>query len=183
VLDPGPAYTGELARAGVVVNDPLRRGRLVGADLLPAFAAAGPLDVYGMGVADLPGRLAAGAPGCDVVAHDDWPQRRMHADLARRRVYLHPFRWTSLGLALVEAMHLGMPVVALATTEAVRAVPAEAGVCSTRLDELTAAVRRYLHDPSAAAAAGRAARSAALDRYGLGRFLADWDSLFKEVTG
>jgi hypothetical protein len=58
----------------------------------------------------------------------------------------------------------------------------EAGVCSARLDELTAAVRRFLHDPSAAAAAGAAARSAALDRYGLGRFLADWEMLFKEVT-
>jgi hypothetical protein len=182
VVDPGPRYTGELPRAGVVINDPVRRGRLVGTDLLPAFAAAGPLDVYGMRVAELPARLARQDPACDIAAYDDWPQHRMHAELARRRVYIHPFRWTSLGLALVEAMHLGMPVVAVASTEAVRAVPAEAGVCSTRLDELTAAVRRFLHDPAAAAAAGRAARSAALGRYGLDRFLADWDRLLKEVT-
>ncbi|MFP5394481.1 MAG: hypothetical protein ACLGI6_23810, partial [Gammaproteobacteria bacterium] len=32
VPDPGERYTGELARIGVVVNDPLRRGRVVGAD-------------------------------------------------------------------------------------------------------------------------------------------------------
>ena len=39
-------------------------------------------------------------------------------------------RWTSLGLSLLEAMQLGMPVVALATTEATVAVPPEAGVVS-----------------------------------------------------
>jgi glycosyltransferase involved in cell wall biosynthesis len=70
---------------------------------------------------------------------DDLPQRKMHAELARRRVYLHPFRWTSLGLSLLEAMLLGMPVVALATTETADAVPPEAGVVSNRLDVLTSA--------------------------------------------
>jgi hypothetical protein len=178
VVDPGPRWTGELPRAGVVVNDPVRRGRLVGTDLLPAFAAAAPLDVYGMRV----GGVRELLDGYDVITHDDVPQGRMHTDLARRRVYVHPFRWTSLGLALIEAMHLGMPVVALATTEAVEAVPPAAGACSTRLDVLTDAVRRFVADPAAAAAAGRAARTAALARYGLGRFLADWDGLLKEVT-
>jgi glycosyltransferase involved in cell wall biosynthesis len=116
-----------------------------------------------------------------VVAHD-LPQLEMHNELARRRVYVHPFRWTSLGLSLVEAMHLGMPVVTLATTEAVEAVPPEAGARSNRIDVLTGAVRRLLADPGEAAAAGRVARRAALARYGLARFLHDWDRLLKEVT-
>lgn len=175
VVDPGPLWTGELPRAGVVVNTPVRRGRLVGTDLLPAFADAGPLDVFGMDTAALSavdGRLTG----------HDLPQAEMHAELARRRVYVHPFRWTSLGLSLIEAMHLGMPVVALATTEVVEAVPAAAGARSTRLATLTEAVRCYLADPAAAAAAGRVARAAALARYGLARFLDDWDRLLKEVT-
>ena len=71
-------------------------------------------------------------PACPGVTAHDLPQAEMHAQLARRRVYVHPFRWTSLGLSLVEAMHLGMPVVALATTEAVEAVPPAAGACSNR---------------------------------------------------
>jgi glycosyltransferase involved in cell wall biosynthesis len=100
----------------------------------------------------------------------------MHAELARRRVYVHPMRWTSLGLSLLEAMHLGMPVVALAATEAVSAIPASAGVVTTRPDELAAAVWRFIHDPSEAQAVGAAARESALARYGLGRFLADWDA-------
>jgi glycosyltransferase involved in cell wall biosynthesis len=95
---------------------------------------------------------------------------------------VHPVRWTSLGLSLLEAMHLGMPVVALATTEAVEAVPVDAGVLSTRPARLAEAVRTFVHDPDAARLAGKAARSAALERYGLARFLRDWDALLEEVT-
>ena len=95
---------------------------------------------------------------------------------------MHPVRWTSLGLSLLEAMHLGMPVVALATTEVVEAVPTEAGVLSTRPERLHAGVREYLSNPDAARLAGKAARAAALERYGLDRFLADWDVLLEEVT-
>ena len=101
---------------------------------------------------------------------------------SRRRVYLHPFRWTSLGLSLIEAMHLGMPVVALAATEAVEAVPAGAGVLSTRRDRLRDGLRALLEDPALAAEMGKRAREAALARYGLHRFLADWDRLLAEVV-
>ncbi|HEX2893905.1 MAG TPA: glycosyltransferase [Marmoricola sp.] len=174
VVDPGHRYSGEWDRAAVVVNDPVRRGRAVGTDLLPMLAQVAPLDVFGMGVHQLPG--AVDIPAERLWTFEDLPQERMHRELARRRVYVHTARWTSLGLSLIEAMHLGMPVVALATTEAVVAVPPEAGVVTTRLEELTAAVWRFVHDPAAAQAAGAAARAAALSRYGLGRFLADWDA-------
>jgi glycosyltransferase involved in cell wall biosynthesis len=53
---------------------------------------------------------------------------------------------------------------------------------STRVDVLAEAARRFLRDPDAARAAGDAARAFALERYGLGRFLADWDELLSEVT-
>jgi glycosyltransferase involved in cell wall biosynthesis len=103
--------------------------------------------------------------------------------MARRRVYVHPIRWTSLGLSLLEAMHLGMPVVALGTTEVHEAVPPEAGVVSTRVDVLAEAARRLVNDPEEASERGRAARAAALERYGLERFLADWDGVLEEVAG
>ena len=177
IVDPGERWTGELPRAAVVVNEPVRRGRTTAAS---PDSRSPPVDVFGMGLAGLhetygldPGRVAL---------HDDPPQAAMHAELARRRVYVHPVRWTSLGLSLLEAMHLGMPVVALATTEVVEAVPADAGVLSTRPEVLWDAVRTYLHDEDAARLAGKAARAAALDRYGLARFLADWDRLLGEVT-
>lgn len=174
VVDPGHRYSGDWARAAVAVNDPVRRGRAVGTDLLPVLAATVPVDVFGMNVEPLNDALGIGTDR--LWTFEDLPQDRMHAELARRRVYVHTARWTSLGLSLIEAMHLGMPVVALATTEAVRAVPPEAGTVTARLDELSAAVWRFVHDPGEAQRVGAAAREAALARYGLGRFLADWDA-------
>ena len=180
IVDPGHRYSGEWARAAAVINDPVRRGRAVGLDLLPAFASAAPLDVFGMRVHGL--GAATGISPERLWTFEDLPQHQMHTELARRRVYVHSSRWTSLGLSLLEAMHLGMPVVALATTEAVRAVPAPAGVVSTRMEDLVSAVWRFVHDPLEAQAVGAAAREAALARYGLGRFLADWDALLLEVA-
>ncbi len=177
IVDPGPRYTGELERVAVVVNEPVRRGRVTGTDLLAGFAEAAPLDVFGMGVE----ALAASVPG-RIEAHDDVPQATMHDQLARRRAYLHPVRWTSLGLSLLEAMHLGMPVAALATTEVVEAVPSEAGVISTDPAVLADALRRWLADPAEAFVTGKEARRAALDRYGLERFLDDWDRTLEEVS-
>ncbi|MDG4780468.1 glycosyltransferase [Micromonospora sp. WMMD961] len=178
IVAPSVSYTGELDRLAVVINEPVRRGRVTGTDLLPRFAEIAPLDVFGMGVAGLADHL--GLPADRLTSHDDVPQHRMHAELARRRAYLHLCRWTSLGLSLIEAMAIGMPVVALATTEAVTAVPPEAGALATRTDTLLDAARRFIAEPAAARQAGAVARTAARDRYGLDRFLADWDRLLEE---
>jgi Glycosyl transferases group 1 len=174
IVDPGPRYSGELPRAAVVINEARRRARVTGTDLLADFSHAAPLDLFGMDAASV-------ATGNGVRAVDDLPQARLHHEMARRRVYLHPIRWTSLGLSLLEAMHLGMPVVALGTTEVHEAVPAEAGVVSTRVDVLAGALRRLVSDPAEAAERGRAAREAALARYNLARFLSDWDEVLEEV--
>ncbi|WP_128380040.1 glycosyltransferase [Streptomyces cavernae] len=179
IVDPGHRYTGRLDRAAVVVNEPVRRGRFTGTDLLPALAEAVPLDVFGMRTEGLADHLGLPPDRCRTA---DLPQRELHDAMAERRLYLHPVRWTSLGLSLLEAMHLGMPVVALATTEAVEAVPPGAGVLSTRPEVLADAARRYREEPRAAAEDGARARRAALERYGLKRFLDDWDRVLEEVT-
>ena len=75
-----------------------------------------------------------------------------------------------------------MPVIALAATEAVEAVPPGAGILSTDPQRLTDAFRMYLNEPLAAAEAGRLGRIAALRRYGLARFLRDWDALLESVV-
>ncbi len=168
IVDPGHRYRGDLARAAAVINEPVRRARITGTDLLAEFRRVAPVDLFGMGSQPLEGR--------------DLPQAQLHTALAVRRVYLHPYRWTSLGLSLIEAMQLGMPVVALATTEVADAVPADAGVTSTRLQTLTDALRRLCHEPEEAAAIGARARQVALRRFGLKRFLADWDRLLEELV-
>jgi Glycosyl transferases group 1 len=169
IVDPGRRYSGELARGAAVINEARRRARVTGTDLLDRFTEAAPLDLFG---------IDAGSMG----GIGDLPQDRMHSELARRRVYVHPIRWTSLGLSLLEAMHLGMPVVALGTTEVHEAVPPSAGVVSTKVDVLVEAMRRLIGDREEAAERGRAARAVALERYGLARFLENWDELLAEVA-
>jgi hypothetical protein len=172
IVDPGYRYTGERDAAAVVVNEPGRRGRMTGTDLLPRFAEAIPLDLFGMG---------ATAFGDRYGAYENLTQADLHAAVPQRRVYLHPIRWTSLGLALLEAMHLGMPVVALATTEVPIAVPREAGVISTDVAELYDALAMLRRDPARARAMGEAARAHVLERYGLRKFLDAWDALLADV--
>jgi glycosyltransferase involved in cell wall biosynthesis len=103
--------------------------------------------------------------------------------VARRRVYLHTARWTSLGLSLVQAMYLGMPVVAVASTMAPLVVPAEAGVVSADVKTLGYALEGFVTDLSAASAAGKAARDFAMAHFALERFLAEWDDVIDEYCG
>ena len=179
IPDPGYRYTGETARAAVVINDPLRRGRAVGADLVADLAEAVPVDLFGMGAEAFGRQLELGDR---LRVYEDVPQSQMHDQLARRCVYVHTARWTSLGLSLVEAMQLGMPVVALAATEAVRAVPPSTGVLVTSPEELVTAAVRLVDDPDQARETGRRGRDEALRRYGLERFLADWEAVLEAAV-
>lgn len=174
VADPGPLYTGDIPRAAAMINEPSRRGRVVGADLLEPLSKYAPIDVWGIGTAAVhAGRGAVTGRG-DVAAPSLWNQ------VARRRVYLHTTRWTSLGLSLIEAMMLGMPVVAVGTTMAPLLIPSEAGVFSADVATLGEGLRDFVDDQGAAAAAGKAARELALARFGLERFLAEWDEAIEE---
>lgn len=178
IVDPGPRYTGELPHGVAMINEPVRRARVTGSDLLPAFAQAGPVDLYGIGASEFP----AGSAPHPVHGIADLPSERLFDEVARRRVYLHTARWTSLGLSLLEAMHLGMPVVVAATTEAVAAVPPEAGAASTDLAKLTTAFGELLREPDLARLAGKRAREFALAHYGLDDFLSRWDTLLADLT-
>lgn len=164
IVDPGYRYSGELPRCAIAINEASRRGRVTGTDLLPWIERHAPYDLFGIGTSR------------------DLPQAQLHDAMARRRVYVHPYRWTSLGLSLLEAMHLGMPVVALATTEVPAAVPATAGVVSNRLDVIADALHWLMKDRDAARKLGERARAYALARYGVHRFLADWDTLLSSIA-
>jgi hypothetical protein len=180
VLDPGYLYTGELPELGVVINDAVRRWRVTGTDLLPLFADAAPIRLFGIGASAVPDALGLSAPRLRIGG--DLPTADLHASLARCRAYLHPLRWTSLGLSLIEAMLLGMPVLVLGTTEASRAVPPEAGIVSNDLTDLIRATRRMVADPDEARSRGRAARDWALQHYGLPAFLERWDAVIGQAA-
>lgn len=178
VADRGRLYTAQVPAAATMINEPVRRWRTVGADLLTPLSRYTPIDVWGMGTTELntDTRCAAKVTGLgDVSGHE------VLCSVAQRSVYLHTARWTSLGLSLLEAMCAGMPVVAVAATMTPMAVPADAGVVSADLTVLGRALHRFVTDREAAEVAGKAAREFALTHFGLDRFLADWDRLIEEV--
>ncbi|WP_432488309.1 glycosyltransferase [Kineococcus sp. SYSU DK018] len=182
VIDPGHRYTGASASLAASVNEPVRRWRVAGTDVLLRVAEEVPVALHGMGVRALAERVEGTAAGKGLTVHEDLPQARLHEALGTHRAYLHPYRWTSLGLSMIEAMMIGMPVLALPATAAPEAVPPSAGVLSSDPEVLIATARRWTADPDEARERGQAARRHALAAFGVERFLADWDRLLEEVV-
>jgi glycosyltransferase involved in cell wall biosynthesis len=164
-------YTGELERGLVVVNGLQSRGRRAGADVFERVRQAVPLDLVGMGAKDM--------GGLGEIEHD-----RLPAFEARYRFFFNPIRYTSLGLAVCEAMMVGMPIIGLATTEMVTAVEnGVSGYVSTDVEWLVERMRELLDDPAEAARLGDGARRQAQERFNMQRFGRDWDETFQLVTG
>jgi glycosyltransferase involved in cell wall biosynthesis len=112
----------------------------------------------------------------------------LHAQLpafaARYRFLFNPIRYTSLGLAVIEAMMVGLPVVALATTEVATVIEnGRSGYIDTDVDALIERMQELLADPSLARELGAGARRRAQERFGIGRFIDDWMRVFADVTG
>lgn len=171
VLDPGHRYTGELDRGLVVVNGLKRRGRRLGADVFERARHEVPLDLVGM--------FSEESGGLGEILLSDLP------DFASRyRFFFHPIRYTSLGLALLEAMMLGMPIIGLATTELPTLIRnGENGFIATNERELHDAMRLLIADPALARRLGEGARATALGRFNIDRFNADWTRMFEMASG
>jgi hypothetical protein len=169
---PGPVtWTGELERGLVVVNHLGRRGRRLGADVFDDVRRRIPLDLVGMGSEDLGGLGEIKPPGLPAFA-------------ARYRFVFNPIRWTSLGLAICEAMMAGVPVVGLATTEMVTAVEnGVSGYVDTDVDKLVARMQALLDDRGLAARLADGARRSAQRRFSIDRFAADWDAVLRRAAG
>jgi hypothetical protein len=165
-----PPWQGDTERGLVVVNHLLQRGRRLGLDVYRAAAAAVPLTLVGMASTDVGG---AG----------EVPQFELPRVMAEHRFFFNPIRFTSLGLAVVEAMMAGLPVVGLATTELVTVIRSgENGFVDTRIDRLHDAMRALLRHKALAREWGEAGRRTARERFGIARFVDDWLRVFAEAA-
>jgi glycosyltransferase involved in cell wall biosynthesis len=98
------------------------------------------------------------------------------------RFYFNPIRYTSLPLSVLEAMEIGLPVVALATTELVTVIKdGENGYIDTNVENLIESMRQLLANPEEARRVGEASRRTVRERFGLERFVADWEAAFEEA--
>ncbi|MCR4466654.1 glycosyltransferase [Burkholderia sp. SCN-KJ] len=170
LLPDGVEYRGTLPKGVTVVNHLARRGRRLGADLFEVARQSVPLDLVGMGSAEL--------GGIGEVQNPALPQFLSHY-----RFFFNPIRYTSLGLAVIEAMMIGLPIVALATTEMAQLVRSGCnGVADTRPAVLIDAMRMLLRDPDLAREWGAAAKRDACERFGIDRFVREWDSALCDVA-
>jgi hypothetical protein len=170
VPDPTVRWTGQLARAIVVVNGLAARGRRLGLDVVERLRREIPLDVVGID------SEAVGGLG-------EVPMLELADVMARYRVYCSPIRWTSLSMATCEAMSIGMPVVGLATTELVTVVrDGWSGYLETDVDRLAARLAQVIDDPVQAARLGAGAATTARRRFRMDRFVRDWQEVLGRVT-
>lgn len=168
VTDTGIRWTGELEKGLTVINNLPERGRMLGFDLLLEAREYVPVDLVGMGT---------GMFGSGEVLHPELPEF-----MSKYRFYFHPVRYTSLGLSLCEAMMAGIPVVGLATTELPSIIKdAVNGFADTDPAKLFRRMELLIRDRSLAERIGAAGRETAKERFGIKRFINEWDHLFHSV--
>jgi hypothetical protein len=171
VIPEGIHYRGEIDRGVVVINNIARRGRRLGGDIFFRVRDAVPLDLVGMGAQE--------AGGLGEIQHTQLP-----AFVSQYRFFFNPIRYTSLGLAVIEAMMAGVPIVGLATTEMSTVIDnGVSGYIDTNEARLVACMKELIADPGLARTLGEAAKRTAQERFHIQRFTSDWDKTFRYVTG
>ncbi|HIK15033.1 MAG TPA: glycosyltransferase family 4 protein [Leptolyngbyaceae cyanobacterium M33_DOE_097] len=162
-------YTGKIPRGLVVVNGLKKRGRRLGADVFLQAQRSVPLDLIGMDAESL--------GGLGEVPHANLPEFQ-----ANYRFFFHPIRYTSLGLAVCEAMMLGLPIVGLATTELATVIENEiSGYIDTNLDVLIEHMQELIANPEKACRLGQGAQAVARSRFSIQRFTHQWNQAFERV--
>ncbi|SAL35369.1 LPS biosynthesis related transferase [Caballeronia sordidicola] len=170
VVPEGVRHTGEKERGVVVINHLRQRGRRLGSDIYADVKNHVPLDLVGMD--------AQSAGGLGEIGNLD-----LAAFTAQYRFFFNPIRWTSLGLAIVEAMTIGMPIIGLATTELATVIRnGESGYIDTNVPALIDVMQRLIRDPSEARRLGDGARKVAMERFHIDRFVKDWDETLRYVA-
>jgi len=155
VSPPPAAYSGELDR-GLAVIERVTRRRALGIDLYDEAKKRAPLD--------LAFEFDAQAAG-------------------RYRFFFFPARYASPSLSLLRAMMIGMPVLGYGAGGIDGVVRHGIdGFLEADPPTLVERIRELAADRRRAALLGAAARQNALARFGMARFVADWNRLFSELT-
>ncbi|HEY8562506.1 MAG TPA: glycosyltransferase [Pyrinomonadaceae bacterium] len=162
----------ETARGVTAINHIAERGRRAGGELWRKARARGaPLDLVGMETEKVGGLGEIFPPA-------------LPKFLARYRFYFNASVYTSLNLAMIEAMLVGLPVVAPATTEVATVIEnGVSGFADTSFENLLRGIRELAENAALARDLGANARRRAAERFDIRRFTADWNAAFAFVTG
>ncbi len=162
-------YSGERAQGITVINGMQRRPRIAGYDIFLQARERVPLTAVGLETEVLGGL-------------GDVPYRDLHWAVATYRFMFSPMRYTSLPLAVIEGLLIGMPVVALATTELPTVITdGETGYVSANIELLIDRMCSLIENPQLAREIGANGRRMARERFGMERFIRDWNRAFELV--
>jgi len=169
VTESNVKYSGRINRGIVVINNLPERGRLLGFDIFKEVGKHIPLDLAGMGTE---------AFGIGEVLHPQLPDF-----ISQYRFFFNPIRYTSLGLAVCEAMMLGMPVVGLATTEMAASIRnGYSGFTDTNISQLIDKMHILINNKDLAMEIGGNAKEVARSKFSITRFTKEWENLFLAVS-
>ena len=170
VAEPEARYQGTLERGIVVINNIQSRGRRLGYDIFEEARQHIPLDVIGINADEI--------GGVGAIPHNELPEF-----IARYRFFFNPIRYTSMGLAIIEAMLVGLPIIGFATTELVTVIQSgHNGYLSLQPEKLIERMQYLLQAPDEAKRLGEAARTTAQQRFSIERFAREWEALFEQLT-
>ena len=162
---------GAQAKGITVINNLRIRDRRLGRDIFLEARSQVPLDLVGMDAESLGGL-------------GEVPLRDLPALLSQYRYLFHPVRYTSLALAVCEAMAVGLPIIGLATTELPSIIENySSGYLNNNLDELITVMRELNVNEGLARRWGQGAREVARERFNLERFVREWNEVLSIVTG
>lgn len=160
-------YKGDLKKGVVIINHLYQRGRKLGGDIYDKVKKELPVDLIGMGTAEY--------GGLGEVLHPQLPAFR-----SRYCFLFNPIRYTSLGLAVLETMMSGMPVVALSSTEYSTVIRnGENGFIHTDVDYLIEKMKELLQNHELAKTLGTNGKITVEKRFNINRFINDWETLFE----
>lgn len=165
----GISYKGDIAKGVVVINNLKNRGRRLGLDIFLKTKKNIPLDLIGINSEQL-GGLGNFAYG------------KLLKIIPHYRFFFNPIRYTSLGLAVCEAMMIGMPVVGFATTEMATVIKNnERGFTDTNTENLIKQMKMLLDSKITAQKIGEKAKKYAQKRFNIKRFTKEWERTFENV--
>jgi glycosyltransferase involved in cell wall biosynthesis len=163
-------YKGDIEKGIVVINNIAKRGRRLGLDVFLEVQKQIPLVLVGMGSKEVGG-------------YGEIPIADLPDFVSRHRFFFNPIRYTSLGLAVCEAMMIGMPIVGMATTEMPTVITnGVSGFIHTDVNDLIGKMKVLLADHALARTLGDGAKQKAMERFNIQRFSSDWERLFQSVV-
>lgn len=160
-------WSGRIKKGIAAINDLQRPG--VGLELWRDVSKKVPIDLYGTNSERFGGR--------GFIKND-----LLREKFANYRAYFNPTTDSSLPMAVLEAMSVGLPVVTTATTELPKIIKnGFNGFISNDVNFLIAKMELLIKDKDLAKRLGENAKETVRKKFSMERFVNEWNDVFDEV--